>query len=92
MLGYKEMIRKYKINSLVETDNMIERQRMIKDREEISNIQKACEITDKCFSYVQTYIKPGIMIILKTWTCLKILLKAGAMKLLLPSRGKMLSV
>ena len=60
MLGYKEMIRKYKINSLVETDNMIERQRMIKDREEISNIQKACEITDKCFSYIQTYIKPGI--------------------------------
>ena len=46
MLGYKEMIRKYKINSLVETDNIIERQRMIKDREEISNIQKACEITD----------------------------------------------
>lgn len=58
--GYKELIRKYKINSLVETDNIIERQRMIKDRDEISKIQKACEITDNCFSYLQTYIKPGM--------------------------------
>ena len=31
--GYKELIRKYKINSLVETDRIIERQRMIKDRD-----------------------------------------------------------
>ena len=58
--GYKELIRKYKINSLVETDNIIERQRMIKDRDEVSKIQKACEITDNCFSYLQTYIKPGM--------------------------------
>ena len=58
--GYKELIRKYKINSLVETDRIIERQRMIKDRDEISKIQKACEITDECFKYLQTYIKPGI--------------------------------
>ena len=58
--GYKELIRKYKINSLVETDRIIERQRMIKDRDEISKIQKACEITDECFKYLQTYIKPGM--------------------------------
>ena len=58
--GYKELIRKYKINSLVETDSIIERQRMIKDRDEISKIQKACEITDECFKYLQTYIKPGM--------------------------------
>ena len=58
--GYKELIRKYKINSLVETDSIIERQRMIKDKDEISKIQRACEVTDECFKYFQTYIKPGM--------------------------------
>ena len=58
--NYKEYIRKYKINHLVETENIIEKQRMIKDEEEISNIEKACEITDNCFSYILTYIKPGM--------------------------------
>ena len=57
---YKELIRKYKINNLVETEHVIERQRMIKDKDEISNIEKACEITDNCFSYLLTYIKPGM--------------------------------
>ena len=57
---YKEYIRKYKINSLVETEHIIEKQRMIKDEEEIRNIKKACEITDNCFSYILTYIKPGM--------------------------------
>lgn len=57
---YKEYIRKYKINNLVETENIIEKQRMIKDEEEISNLEKACEITDNCFSYILTYIKPGM--------------------------------
>ena len=46
---YKELIRKYKINNLVETEHIIERQRMIKDKDEVSNIEKACEITDNCF-------------------------------------------
>ena len=57
---YKELIRRYKINNLVETEHIIERQRMIKDKDEISNIEKACEITDNCFSYLLTYIKPGM--------------------------------
>ncbi len=57
---YKEMIRKYKINNLVETEYIIEKQRMIKDEEEISNLKKACEITDNCFSYLLDYIKPGM--------------------------------
>ena len=33
---------------------------MIKDEEETSNIKKACEITDNCFSYILSYIKPGM--------------------------------
>ena len=57
---YKEYIRKYKINNLVETEYIIEKQRMIKDEDEIKNIQKACEITDNCFSYLLEYIKPGM--------------------------------
>ena len=55
---YKEYIRKYKINNFVETERIIEKQRMIKDEEEIENLKKACEITDNCFSYILTYIKP----------------------------------
>ena len=58
--GYKELIRKYKINNLVETEHIIEKQRMIKDLDEINNLQKACEITDNCFKYIISYIKPGM--------------------------------
>ena len=57
---YKEYIRKYKINNFVETEHIIEKQRMIKDEEEIHNIKKACEITDSCFSHILEYIKPGM--------------------------------
>lgn len=57
---YKEFMRKYKINNFVETEYIIEKQRMIKDEEELSNLRKACEITDNCFSYILSYIKPGM--------------------------------
>ena len=57
---YKEYMHKYKINSLIETENMIEKQRTVKDEEEIENIRKACEITDNCFEYITKYIKPGM--------------------------------
>ena len=33
---------------------------MIKDEDEIKDIQKACEITDNCFEYLLSYIKPGM--------------------------------
>lgn len=57
---YKEYIRKFRINNFVETDNIIEKQRMIKDEEEIENIKEACKITDDCFEYIVNYIKPGM--------------------------------
>ena len=57
---YKDFIRKYKINNLIETEGIIEKQRMVKDEEEISNLKKACEITDNCFSYLLTFIKSGM--------------------------------
>ena len=57
---YKVYIRKYKINCLVETENMIEKQRMVKDDEEIENIRRACKVTDDCFDHIVNYIRPGM--------------------------------
>lgn len=57
---YKEIMRKYKIHSLVETEGIIEKQRQIKDEDEIKYIKKACEITDDCFTYLLKYIKKGM--------------------------------
>lgn len=54
---YKEYMRKYKINNFVETDYIIEKQRMIKDEDEIEKVRKACQITDNCFKHLLTYIK-----------------------------------
>ncbi len=57
---YKEYMHKYKVNCLVETENMIEKQRMIKDEEEIEYIKQACKITDDCFVHIVNYIRPGM--------------------------------
>jgi len=58
--NYKKLMHMYKINNLVETEGILENQRMIKDEEEISKIKKACEITDNCFEYLQKTIKKGM--------------------------------
>ena len=57
---FKRLKQRYRINNMVETDDIIEKQRMIKDEQEIQYIKKACEITDKCFEYLLTYIKEGM--------------------------------
>lgn len=57
---YKECMYMYKINNFLETDGMIEEQRMIKDKEELEAIKKACNITDQCFSHICKYIKVGM--------------------------------
>jgi len=57
---YKRLKSKYKIHNMAETENIIEKQRMIKDEEEIENIKKACEITDNCFKHLLGYIKEGM--------------------------------
>ena len=57
---YKEYMHKYKVNCLVETENMIEKQRMIKDEEEIEYLRKACKVTDECFEHIVNYIRPGM--------------------------------
>lgn len=57
---YKEYMYKFKINNLVETEMLIEKQRAIKDNEEVKYITKACNITDDCFEYLLNYIKIGM--------------------------------
>lgn len=57
---YKEYMHKFKINNFEETEGFIEKQRMIKEPEEIENIKRACKITDDCFEYLKTYIKIGM--------------------------------
>ena len=57
---YKRLKQRYRINNMAETDGIIEKLRMIKDEEEIENIKKACEITDKCFEYITKFIKEGM--------------------------------
>ena len=56
---YKQYMHEFKINNLQETEKVIEKQRMIKDEEEIEKISKACEITDNCFKYLLDFIKVG---------------------------------
>lgn len=56
---YKECMHKYLVNNLAETESVIEKQRMIKDVDEINKIKKACQITDECFSYLLEHIKIG---------------------------------
>lgn len=56
---YKTFLQTYQIN-LVETEGLIEIHRNVKEEEEIENIKKACQITDKCFEYIIDFIKPGM--------------------------------
>ena len=57
---YKEYMHKFKINNFEETEGFIEKQRMIKETDEIAYITKACQITDDCFDYLKNYIKVGM--------------------------------
>ncbi len=57
--GYRNFMQRYKINNLQEMEKVIEKQRMIKDSEEIEKITKACEITDECFKHLLDFIKIG---------------------------------
>ena len=56
---YKKYLQTYQVN-LVETEGLIENQRIVKEQEEIEMIKKACEITDKAFEYIIRNIKLGM--------------------------------
>ncbi len=57
---YKKIMHTYKIHNLVETEKIIEKQRMIKTEEEVELTKKACEITDECFMYLLNFIEKGM--------------------------------
>ncbi len=57
---YKNYMQKYKANNLEETERILEKQRMIKDEEEIQMLEAACKITDNCFSHLIEFIKIGM--------------------------------
>lgn len=57
---YKEYIYKYKIENMVETEGIIESQRVIKENDEIEKIKIACKITDDCFTHLTKFIKKGM--------------------------------
>lgn len=56
---YKKLLQLYQVN-FVETEGLIENQRIVKEKEEIEIIKKACEITDKAFEYIIKNIKKGM--------------------------------
>ena len=56
---YKDLLQRYRVN-LTETENIIESQRVIKEEREIKYIERACELTDKCFEYLKSFIKIGM--------------------------------
>ena len=58
--AYKRYMQKYKANHLEETENIIEKQRLIKDEQEIEFLKKACELTDNCFLHLLNFIKIGM--------------------------------
>ena len=56
---YKKYLHTYQVN-LVETEGLLENQRVVKDEEEHEMIKKACEITDKAFEYIIRNIRKGM--------------------------------
>lgn len=57
---FKKYMERYRINNFEETEQLIEKQRMIKDEDEIKCIEKACYITDLCFKHLCEFIKIGM--------------------------------
>ena len=57
--NYKKYLEMFQVN-LVETEGLIESQRIVKEPEEIEKLKKACEISDKAFEYMIKNIKKGM--------------------------------
>ena len=56
---YKKYLHTYQVN-LIETEGLIENQRIVKDEEEFECVKKACEIADGAFEYIIRNIKKGM--------------------------------
>jgi Xaa-Pro aminopeptidase len=82
LLDYKKILNEIKSSALkiklVETENMVENIREIKDEKEIQSIKKALSIAESVFSDIQEYIKAGITEKEAAWKIEKGLREAGA--------------
>jgi Xaa-Pro aminopeptidase len=56
-LGYKERLAGIE---LVPTNGVIEKLRMVKDENELEVMKAACELADRTFTHVLSYIRPGV--------------------------------
>ena len=56
---YKRFLQLYQVN-FMETEGIVENQRIVKEDMEIEKITKACEITDGAFEYIIKNIKEGM--------------------------------
>lgn len=56
---YNKYMQTYQVN-LVETEGIIENERIVKDKDEIEFIKKACDITVKAYEYIIRNIKEGM--------------------------------
>ena len=56
---YKYYKQKFRINNMEETEDLLKKQREVKEASEIAKIKKACELTDKCFDHLLEFIKVG---------------------------------
>ncbi len=60
-VGQKQMVQMAMPNAiLIDSKNLIEDLWIVKDKDEIANIQKACQIGDEAFARILGYLKPGI--------------------------------
>lgn len=82
--NYKKYLQTYQVN-LVETEGLIENQRIVKDEEEIACIQKACEITDSAFEYITKHIRKGMTEKEIAFEIERFMIKNGADGLAFPS-------
>ncbi len=57
--NYKRYLQQYRVE-LIETDGIVETQRVVKEDDEIECIQKACKITDDCFEHICNHIVEGM--------------------------------
>lgn len=55
----RKLVNEYNVKNVIDIENIVEKIRIIKYNNEISNIKKACEITSKAFEHIIQYINVG---------------------------------
>ena len=56
----KWLLNKYPAHTVAKSNPILQRLRSVKERQEIELIQKACDITEKGFRRILSFVKPGV--------------------------------